>query len=646
MIQRCRLLSAFSVVMAFAVGSSEGFADESGKDEAIPFVESVQDGNWSSPATWSGGIVPGDEDAVAVGHAVTYDLDSARIAGVTITDTGKLTFSPDKSVELETDRNVVNLGEFEMRPASPDIVHRLRFVDVDETKFVGGGMEILETDVGLWTAENGVLDAVGAAKTPWTRLTAGAEGKDAEITVQDAEGWQIGDRVVVVPTEHPDAGERSWYGFEERVIESVDGGTIGLDSPLEHDHPTVENPFNEDIYTAEVLNLTRNIKIEGTGDHTPSYQTNQNGRAHVIFLATAQPQTVQYVELSHLGPRKPEKNHTSGVLGRYPLHFHHAGDGSRDSLIEGVVAWKSGNRGFVPHASHGITLRSTIAYDVFEDPYWWDQPKPRERDPDALNINNTDDLLIDRAVAAQVMTHPAFRGVRLGGFVLTRGRNNSLTIQDSVAVGVQGKKGASGMHWPEAGQAVWNFTDGNIAHNNKVSGIFVWQNNKNDLHEIKNFVAYHNGLFGIDHGAYGNGFQYSNLALIDNGEAAFNSRAASSGPTNIRKDGYAQAIERLMTTDTFIIAEHNYDYSAPTLVKDSVIGDITVDENARDTPGIYDFVNVTKPDGTSIESADFALTAPRPESVFRVQHLDNTAFQITGTGEVTEIEAFYDIETY
>ena len=124
-------------------------------------------------------------------------------------------------------------------------------------------------------------------------------------------------------------------------------------APLEHDHPEIGNPFGDDVYTAEVLNLTRNVRIEGTGNHTPSFQPHQNGRAHVIFLATEQPQTVKYIELGHLGPRRADKKFTEGVKGRYPLHFHHAKDGSRGSLIEGVVARQSGNRAFVPHASHG-----------------------------------------------------------------------------------------------------------------------------------------------------------------------------------------------------------------------------------------------------------------------------------------------------
>ena len=244
-----------------------------------------------------------------------------------------------------------------MRPASPAILHRLRFVDIDETAFVGGGMEVLDTDVGLWTTGNGLLDAVGAVKTPWTRLAGGAKGGDASITVGEAEGWQVGDTIVVVPTESPDVGVQAWDGFEERRIEGIDGETIDLDSPLGHDHPEVENPFSDDTYTAEVLNLTRNVIIEGTGDHTPSFESHQNGRAHVIFLAIKQAQTVKYGRARPSPDRaRPTTNSQRGIEGRYPLHFHHAGDGSRGSLIEGVVARQSGNRAFVPHASHGITL--------------------------------------------------------------------------------------------------------------------------------------------------------------------------------------------------------------------------------------------------------------------------------------------------
>lgn len=601
-------------------------------------ITSHQNGDWSASSTWQGGSVPGPEDAVTIGHLVIYDLPKSRVSGVTISETGHLVFSPGKSVVLETDKNLLNRGTLEMRPASPSILHRLRFVDVDETKFVGSGMEVLGTDVGLWTTANGRLDAIGAAKTPWTRLTSSAKGGETRITVHDAEGWQIGDTIVVVPTEHPRVGARAWDGFEERRIEAIDGAIIDLDRSLDHDHPEVENPFNDNRYTAEVLNLTRNIRIEGVGNHSPSFRPHENGRAHVIFLATKQPQIIKYIELSHLGPRQPDGKFTTGIEGRYPLHFHHAGDGSRGTQIEGVVARQSGNRAFVPHASHGITLKETIAYDVFDDAYWWDRPPKGARDPERRSVNDTHDLLITRAVAARVANHPTFRGFRLSGYTLGDGRQSSLTLRDSVAIGVQGNRTSSGFHWPEVGRTMWNF-DSNIAHNNKVSGIFVWQNNDNP-HEIKHFVAYHNGGVGTDHGAYGNNYRYSDLFLFGNGEAGFSSRAAANGPP-YREDGYTHTIERLRTTGTFFIGEHNSEYAAPTLVKDSVVGHIKVDERGKDLPGYYDFVNVTTADGVSIEPSDFTLIAPKLQSVYRVQRPDGTAFRIVGDKSITQINAFY-----
>ena len=80
----------------------------------------------------------------------------------------------------------------------------------------------------------------------------------------------------------------------------------------------------------------------------------------------------------------------------------------------------------------------------------------------------------------------------------------------------------------------------------------------------------------------------------------------------------------------------------PTLVKDSVVSQIVVDERGKDLPGRYDFVNVTAADGISIEPSDFTFVAPKPQSVYRVQRLDGTAFRMIGDGTVTQINAFYE----
>ena len=598
-------------------------------------VASVAAGEWSNPATW-GGTLPTISDTVSIAHVVTYD-DAATVAGVTIATGGELRFDPGATATLTSTGNVVVNGQLTMRPTAAGNVHTLHFAGVDETAFVGGGMEVLPTDVGLWVMGDGKLETVGSTKTAWTRAAGDIASGATQITLEAAPvGWRVGDEISIVPTAHPSVGNTSWNGFDLRTIAAIDGATVTLSAPTAYAHPAVSNPFTTTTYTAEVLNLTRNVRIEGTGNGEVAPAG--NGRAH-IFIHSNQAQSVAYAAIRHMGPRQPDgTGYTESVLGRYGLHFHMSGDGSRGSLVEGVVVRDTGGHAFVPHASHGITLKDTISYNTFDDAYWWDDP-PCLNCVDE-NINDTDDLLIDRAVAAIVRNDPPFRGYNLAGFSLAKGVDSSLTLRDSVAVGVQGTVDASGYEWPEKGHAVWIFAN-NIAHNNKVDGIFAWQNSPLE-HVIEHFVAYHNREMGIDHGAYSNRYQYFDIDLFGNGYADFNSRASSNAI--IRGDGYGHAIERARMTGKFVIAEHTLLGVVPTLVKDCIVGAIEVNEAARPERGIYDFVNCTKPDGSDILPSDFTYTAVIATSVFRVQHADGTAYQITGAGNVTTIAPFYALD--
>ena len=373
-------------------------------------TRSVQSGDWSDPATWSTGQPPGASDAVTIsaGTVVTYDLASARVAGVTVEQNATLAFDPDIDATLETDENVLVRGKLEMRPRPPDndgwrnsvgdwrpyFLHTLRFVGVDERAFVGGGMDPLASDVGLWVMGTGVLDIAGAQKTGWARLAGAARAGDTSIRLAAAPtGWRVGDVISIVPTGHPSTGSASYAGFDMRTIGAVDRTRVVFADPLARDHPDVVDPFTGKVHTAEVLNLSRNVRIEGTGNGSASFQPSANGRAHILIRSAA-PQAIRFAELALLGPRKAAGDYTDGVVGRYPLHFHHSRDGSRGSLVDGVVVRRSGNRAFVPHASHGITFRDTVAYDGWEEVYWWDRSTRSD------SSNQSHDILYDRAVAA------------------------------------------------------------------------------------------------------------------------------------------------------------------------------------------------------------------------------------------------------
>ncbi len=55
-----------------------------------------------------------------------------------------------------------------------------------------------------------------------------------------------------------------------------------------------------------------------------------------------------------------------------------------------------------------------------------------------------------------------------------------------------------------------------VAHNNLRDGVFVWLNSRHH-HVVTGFTGYHNGGWGIEHGAYLNDFDYTGSVLYGNG---------------------------------------------------------------------------------------------------------------------------------
>jgi hypothetical protein len=443
---------------------------------------------WSDPATW-GGEVPGAGDVAHVDQPILLDVD-AEVAGVEIAPGGDLTFDPAASRRLRSTGNIVVSGRLRMIPGDHALVHTVEFVDVDESKFVGGHSDTpLDPDVGLWVLGAGLLAVAGTAKNPWTRLTGAAEVGDRSITVGDASGWQVGDELVITPTEPVTVAEH-WTHHDRLTIASVDGNRIGLDGRLEHDHPTV-TPRAGVTFTAEVLNLTRNVLIQGTPD----------GRSHVQFLETSQPQSVKYAGLRYMGPRKGDEE----VLGRYAIHFHADHDGSRGTIVEGVVAYDSTGHAFAAHLSDGVTFQQCIAHDLVDDAFWWDLSLEGGRD-----LVPSNDIFYDRCVAHFVKSG-ANSKFNLTGFLMGAGDGN--IARGCVASGIQGgAESSAGFHWPSHSRndRVWTFED-NVAHNNHHSGIYFWQNGAPRT-IITGFTAYHNGQ-GIFAGAYANLVSYRDCTI-------------------------------------------------------------------------------------------------------------------------------------
>jgi hypothetical protein len=414
----------------------------------------------------------------------------ATVAGVVIEAGGALEFDPATTVTLTSTRNVIVRGRLAMHPATPAVQHRLVFSGISETAFVGGGMDPVDSDVGLWVMGDGVLDLAGSARTAWARAIGGLARGATTVTLDaDPVGWQVGDQLVVTPTgSTSDPAHYVW--LETVAVTGVTGRTVTFSPGLSVEHPQVRA---DSIMRPEILNLTRNVGIEGTF----------GARTHV-FIRSTRPQAISHTVLRHVGPRHDAANL---VLGRYGLHLHHCEDGSRGSIIESVVVRDAGNHAFVPHMSDGTTFRNCIAYSVQEDAFWWDVP------------DLTHDTTFERCVAARVNADTRAQGFyTLNGFTLGHGSGNRCV--GSIAVGVVGGKTASGFNWPSKAPAdgmngEWVYEDC-VAHNNRYHGIYVWQNDALLGHVIDRFVAYRNGGAGIKHGAYVNSYLYRDCLLVQN----------------------------------------------------------------------------------------------------------------------------------
>jgi hypothetical protein len=521
-----------------------------------------------------------------------------------------LVFDPNKSVTLHSTGNITVLGLLIVHPARARIEHKVVFEGVNERDYVGGGCNALSTDVGLWVKGAGRIDLIGTERLPWARAATHLHPGMATITLdREARGWRKGDELAITPTLPPTAGDPT-ATYDIAVVASVRGRDVTLHRPLRYSHPRV-SPGRGMIFGAEVLNLTRNVRIEGTPGR----------RAHVLISARAKQRIVQ-TSLRHLGPRQgPGGNAgTSVVLGRYMLHFHGCGDGSRGSLVEAVVARDGGSHAFVPHASHGVTFRRCISHDTCDDPYWWDlRPSPR------VAAAPTDDTLWEHCVASLVRCDPPFRGYRMSGFTLGVGYNNKAI--GNVAVGVLGNKTAAGFVWPESGSGLWQFT-GNVAHNNRANGGFVWQNNGSP-HLINEFVSYHNGGAGIEHGAYRNGYRYQSATLYGNRIAALVLHATSRSESMRFDDTVFDGAN--MSGHVVVTGSHRLPALAPVVFSNSTFKNYRSSAVRIGSAG----GQVREPDRLDFVSCAFAAnefwfeSELHPDSVVRVQDTHRSAIKIT-----------------
>jgi hypothetical protein len=337
--------------------------------DVAKLIRSQRSGAWSSSTTWEGGEVPGAETRVQVrsGHSVTYDVCSDRpIRSIHVS--GTLSFATDRDTRLDVGLIKIQRGddagedgftcEAHLGEADPALPRPALLVGSPDRPVAPGATALIRL-VALDGLDRETCPAIvccggrmefhGAPMTrTWVKLGRTIKPGEAVVTLAEpVAGWRIKDRVILTATQRDGreqgtlrvgaGGRRSFT--EERIIAAFDGTTLTLDRPVSHAH------LGRGDYRGEVANLSRNVIIESADP--------ARGRGHTMYHRGSSG-SISYAEFRHLGKE--------GVLGKYSLHFHLAGDSMRGSSVLGASIWDSGNRWITIHGTSYLIVRDCVGY--------------------------------------------------------------------------------------------------------------------------------------------------------------------------------------------------------------------------------------------------------------------------------------------
>jgi hypothetical protein len=394
---------ALSLVCAATGALRAGEPKGDNRSAAGPaLIRSARSGIWSAPDTWEGGKVPGAGARVQVrtGHTVLYDVSSDQVVR-SIHVAGTLTFARDRDTRLNVGLIKIQAGdnaredgfncEAHLAPLptlSPEgrgqgegrTPRPALEVGTAEAPIPAGHTAVIRLAVvdGLDREScpaivccGGRLDLHGAPLSrTWVKLgatvNAGRFGKrtifatpgDTDVTLAEpVTGWRVGDWILVTTTTSRSRvnqrqtlrpGPKIAPAYtEERTIQAIQGDRLTLDRPLDYLHVGTGD------YRGEVANLSRNVVVESADP--------AQARGHTMYHRYSAG-AISYAEFRHLGKE--------GVLGKYPIHLHLAGDTMRGSYVLGASIWDSGNRWVTVHGTSYFLVRDCVGYQSVGHGYY------------------------------------------------------------------------------------------------------------------------------------------------------------------------------------------------------------------------------------------------------------------------------------
>ncbi|MEO0522424.1 MAG: G8 domain-containing protein [Pseudomonadota bacterium] len=212
------------------------------------------------------------------------------------------------------------------------------------------------------------LHGADAAKTSWTQVAGTAEAGATSITLAEAPGWQIGDKIAIASTDFdPDQAE-------ELTVTGVsaDGRIISFAPPLDFMHYGEVDQYDDpdgDVHLldmrAEVALLSRNVKIQGDVEYDEDVPLNEQDDqfgGHTMVMNDGE-MYVSGTEFAYMGQ--------AGTLGKYPVHWHEMDDVS-GQYITGSSIHHSFNKGITIHGTDNAEVSDNVVFETISHNYYFE----------------------------------------------------------------------------------------------------------------------------------------------------------------------------------------------------------------------------------------------------------------------------------
>jgi G8 domain len=299
---------------------------------------------WSNPATW-GGTVPPAGATVVIPAGKTVLLDTkVKVKGLTVNGT---LACGGNDIAIEADWVMVSGSQAKLACGTQAQPYKGKFnlalVGPRTDNIMGMGARVFGGMSGA------TIEMFGEPRTGWTKLDATALKGSTTLALADTPtNWRAGmDIVIGSSSENPREAE-------VRRIQSINGKSVTLSSALTFDHFGQRQSYSGGGKTyvadtrAPVGLLSRNITIEGGGD---SAATQFGG--HMMTMVSAK------VYVSDVGFNRMGQK---GLLGRYPIHWHLAGD-VRGQFVNNSSIWESYNRCVTIHGTDNAWVEGNVCYN-------------------------------------------------------------------------------------------------------------------------------------------------------------------------------------------------------------------------------------------------------------------------------------------